>query len=116
MAEAAQDGLSETSVADFYRVMDALFLPSREEGFGIPILEAGLSRMPIFCSRIPQLIALVEGYATFFSPDDSPEFIAGLIVQRLESDPVYRWRVDVRKKYTWNAIFKTQIAPLLEEV
>lgn len=116
MAEVAEEGLPERSVTDFYRLMDALFFPSREEGFGIPLLEAGLSRMPIFCSRIPQLAALAGDYATYFSPDDDPEYIAGLIVQRLEADPVYRWRVKVRRNYTWNAIYQKQIAPLLEEV
>lgn len=116
MAEVVREGLPEVSVSDIFRVMDALFLPSREEGFGIPLLEAGLSRMPIFCSRIPQLVALAGDAATYFSPDDDPEFIAGLIVQRLQTDPVYRWRVNVRQQYTWNAIFQKKIAPLLEVV
>ena len=114
MADFAADGLPDVSVADFYRLADALLIPSREEGFGIPILEAGLSRMPIFCSDIPQLRALAGDAATYFSPDDPPEYIAGLIVQRMLSDSVYQWRVKVRREYTWDAIYKNQIAPLLE--
>jgi mannosylglucosylglycerate synthase len=108
------EGLPEETVADLYRVADALLMPSREEGFGIPILEAGLSRMPIFCSNIPQLRALAGEFGTYFSPDEEPAQVARLIVQRLRSDPLYQMRVKVRKEYTWDAVYQKQIAPLLE--
>jgi glycosyltransferase involved in cell wall biosynthesis len=115
MAEFAPDGLPEATIADFYRLSDALLLPSREEGFGIPLLEAGISGIPIFCSNIPQLHALAGDSATYFSPDDDPKYVAGLIVLRLQSDPLYRWRVRVRQEYTWEAIYQQKIVPLLEE-
>jgi len=114
MAEFAPEGLPDVTIADFYRLADALLLPSREEGFGIPLLEAGISGMPIFCSNIPQLRALAGDSATYFSPDDDPNYVAGLIAQRLQSDPLYRWQVRVRQEYTWEAIYRQKIAPLLE--
>ncbi len=115
MAEKAIDGLPDVCIGDLYKIADALFLPSREEGFGIPILEAGLSRMPIFCSDIPQLKALGGEAAVYFSPDDEPAYIAGLIVQRFASDAVYHLRLKVRREFSWSAIYQTQIVPLLEE-
>jgi glycosyltransferase involved in cell wall biosynthesis len=114
MAEFAPEGLPDMTIADFYRLADALLLPSREEGFGIPLLEAGISAIPIFCSNIPQLRALAGDSATYFSPDDDPNYVAGLIAQRLQSDPLYLWRVRVRQEYTWEAIYRQKIAPLLE--
>jgi mannosylglucosylglycerate synthase len=114
LGEVLPEGLPEETVADLYRVADALLMPSREEGFGIPILEAGISRMPIFCSNIPQLRALAGEYATYFSPDDDPARVARLIAQRLRSDPLYQMRVKVRKEYTWDAVYQNKIAPLLE--
>jgi mannosylglucosylglycerate synthase len=114
LGETHSEGLPEEIVTDLYRVADALFMPSREEGFGIPILEAGLSRMPIFCSNIPQLRALAGEYGSYFSPDDHPELVARMIVQRLRSDPIYQMRVKVRKEYTWDAVYQNKIAPLLE--
>jgi mannosylglucosylglycerate synthase len=114
LAEINPEGLPEETIADLYRVADALLMPSREEGFGIPILEAGISRMPIFCSNIPQLRALAGEYATYFSPDDDPAQVARLIVQRLRSDPLYQMRIKVRKEYTWDAVYQNKIAPLLE--
>jgi mannosylglucosylglycerate synthase len=114
LGDVLPEGLPEDTVADLYRVADVLLMPSREEGFGIPILEAGLSRMPIFCSNIPQLRALAGEFGTYFSPDEDPAQVARLIVQRLRSDPLYQMRVKVRKEYTWDAVYQKQIAPLLE--
>ena len=114
MAEHVPHGLPDVCIADFFRLADALLLPSREEGFGIPILEAGLGRLPIFCSNLRPLQALAGEWATYFSPGDSPEYVASLIVKRLESDPIYKLRVRVRQEYTWKAIYQRQIAPLLE--
>ena len=113
LAEYMPEGLPDEMIPDFYRIADVLFMPSREEGFGIPILEAGLSRLPIFCSDIPQLRALAGDSAVYFSPDENPDYIAGLISQYLQRDRVYQWRVKVRQEYTWEAIYKKQLEPLL---
>lgn len=115
LAEMKPEGLSTSEVADFYRLADALLLPSREEGFGIPILEAGLGRLPIFCSDIPSLRALGGSYATYFNPDDSPEQISRQIVNRLSRDSAYQLRTQVRTAYTWQSICEQRILPLLEK-
>ncbi|HXW00680.1 MAG TPA: glycosyltransferase family 4 protein, partial [Anaerolineae bacterium] len=44
--------LTDAEVAEFYQLADALFFPSHQEGFGIPILEAGLTRLPIFATNL----------------------------------------------------------------
>lgn len=115
LAELLPDGLPESDLPAFYRLADALLLPSREEAFGIPLLEAGLSGLPIFCSELEPLKALAGENATFFQPDDDPEEIAGKIAGRLLTDPLYRMRTRVRREFTWEALYKKQIAPLLEE-
>jgi glycosyltransferase involved in cell wall biosynthesis len=114
LGELVPDGLPGPTVAEFYRLADALLLTSREEGFGIPILEAGLSRMPVFCTDLPPLRALAEECATYFSPDENPIYIAMLIAKKLTNDPSYQLRVRVRQEYTWDAIYRRMIAPLLE--
>ncbi|OGO07461.1 MAG: hypothetical protein A3K46_04225, partial [Chloroflexi bacterium RBG_13_60_9] len=55
LAEQEAAAPPDAVMADLYRLSDALFLPSREEGFGIPLLEAGLSHRPIFCADLPAL-------------------------------------------------------------
>ncbi len=113
LAEYMPEGLPAACVADFYRLADALLLTSREEGFGIPILEAGLARMPLFCSDLPSLRALAGGRACYFAPGDSPAAIAGLIVEAMATDTAYKLRTRIRQQYTTEGIYQRQLEPLL---
>ena len=115
LAELTEGYIPDEVISDFYHLADALFLPSREEGFGIPILEAGLAGLPIFCSDIAPLRDLGGSQVTYFSPDADPETLAGIVGERLSSDPVYRMRVNVRKRFAWERVYLQHIAPLLGE-
>ncbi len=114
LAERFPEGLSEAGLIAFYRLADALLITSREEGFGIPLLEAGLAGIPIFCTRLDPLQALAGENAVYFDPEDGGKQVALLIAGRLQNDPVYRMRVRVRHDFTWEAIYRKQLAPLLE--
>ncbi len=113
LAELTEAFLPDEVIADFYRIADALFLPSREEGFGIPILEAGLAGLPVFCADIPPLRTLGGTHATYFSPDADPRELAQSMAHQLSSNPVFGLRSDVRREYTWGRIYTEKIAPLL---
>lgn len=114
LAEIVPEYLPHVVIADFYRLADAIFLPSREEGFGIPILEAALVGMPIFCADIPSLREIASERATYFSPDADPKKLAVRIATQLRADSVYRLGQRVRENYTWESIYSNQISPLLE--
>jgi len=116
LAELVEGFLPDALVADFYRLSDALLLPSREEGFGIPILEAGLSGMPVFCADIPPLARLAGAHATFFSPDADPDAIAAKIAGHFQNSPTFNLRVRVRSEYLWERIYDQQIQPLLDRI
>ena len=116
LAEYFPNGISEDWIGSFYRMADVLLLTSKEEGFGIPILEAGLSRLIIFCSDIPPLRALADGSATLFSLKDSPEIVAEKMIEKLTHDPIYSFRARVKREFTWEAIYKNKIAPLIRDV
>ncbi len=115
LAELSAEYLPDAVIADFYRLADALFLPSREEGFGLPVLEAAASRLPIFCADIEPLRALAGPDAVYFSPDADPTFVAGLITNRLAQDPAYQLAARVRRHFTWERVYAERIAPLLSE-
>ena len=115
LAELLPEGLPEPSLTDFFRLADALLLPSREEAYGIPLLEAGLAGLPIFCSELGSLKELAGENAVYFSPSEDPRRVAALIAGRLQADPIYRMRVRVRHEFTWEAVYRKQIAPLLEK-
>lgn len=100
-------------VRQLYRACDALFMPSHREGFGIPILEAGLIGMPIFSTEIPATEEIGGQEVIRFSADASPEQVAELILGWAQKSPTQRLRQRIRKKFTWQAIFNHDILPLL---
>lgn len=106
--------LDDSIIFDLYRYCDALFFPSSQEGFGIPMLEAGLARLPVFCSNIPPFLELGEQNVTYFAPDADPALLAQIILTTLENDPAYRLRRSVLEKYTWDKIFEQKILLLLD--
>lgn len=114
LAETFDGYVPDDVIADLYRLADALIVPSREEGFGIPVLEAGLVGLPIFCTDIPSLREIAGQQATYFSPDGEPAAIAAMINGRLSADPVFQLRRQVRRYYTWEGIYTDRIKPLLE--
>lgn len=113
LAELSDEYLPDSVILDFYHLSDALFLPSREEGFGIPILEAAVAGMPIFCSDIPPLHDLADRFADYFSPDGDPHVIASQIDRRLRDLPTFELRARVRASFSWERIYKKHISPLL---
>jgi glycosyltransferase involved in cell wall biosynthesis len=102
-------------VADLLRVSDALFMPSHREGFGMPVLEAGLAGIPAFCStRVPAAQEIGGQDVLTFSPDADADQVASLILNWVENSPVFPLRRRVRQGLTWRGIFDRQILPLLD--
>ncbi len=98
---------------ELYRACDALFIPSHREGFGIPILEAGLNGMPIFSTGIPAADEIGGDDVTRFLVDASANQVADLILSWARSSSTQRLRQRVRKNFTWQAIFQHDILPLM---
>ena len=110
-----QDGfLPDPVIADLYQIADALFLPSKEEGFGIPLLEAAFHRVPVFCADIPTLRELGGREITFFDLHADPAEIAGRIARRLHDNPDHAFRARAWREATWEAVYSRHIAPLIE--
>ena len=104
-----------TVVAELLRVSDALFMPSHQEGFGMPILEAGLIGIPVFSSdTVPATDEIGAPDVIKFPPEAEPEQIAGLILKWAEESPVLRLRRRIRQTLTWQSIFQRKILPLLK--
>ncbi|MBN8618268.1 MAG: glycosyltransferase family 4 protein [Anaerolineae bacterium] len=107
--------VDDDTIADLYRLSDALLFPSLQEGFGIPVLEAGLSGIPAFCANLPPIRETGRGDIHYFDPLHTPaNQIAAQIGSALTHDPVYRLRVRVRQDFRWDAILQNQLVPLLE--
>ncbi|MCJ7434197.1 MAG: glycosyltransferase [Anaerolineales bacterium] len=113
LAELVDSFLPDEVIADFYRIADALFFPSREEGFGIPLIEAAFGHLPAFCADIPPLRELGLNDAVFFSPDEDPVKIAKMLSEYFQSSLPARLAMRVRLSFRWEAIYRQQLAPLL---
>jgi glycosyltransferase involved in cell wall biosynthesis len=108
--------MPDAVIADCFRLADALLFPSREEGFGIPIIEAAFSSMPVFCAGIPVLRELGGADISYFDPDDKPVSIARQISARLQSEATSRWSRRAKHAYSWDSIYALHISPLIQEV
>jgi mannosylglucosylglycerate synthase len=100
-------------VGDLYRISDMLLMPSHSEGFGMPILEAGLAGIPVFSTHIPASDEIGEEDIHFIDLNRSPAETAQQIAEAIHSAPSSRFRRKVRQNYTWEAIFMNKIKPLL---
>lgn len=114
IAELTPEFLPDEVIADFYRIADGLLLPSLEEGFGLPLIEAGLTGLPVFCSDIEPLRKLGGEDALYFSLDTDPDQVAKLIRNYFASNLPFELRLRVRNQYTWEGVYLEKIAPLLQ--
>lgn len=111
----SNDEIIKWSVADVYNIADLVLIPSKEEGFGLPVIEAGAARKPIFCSRIPPFQELIrediEGY--MFDLKNPPEDIAFRIYRMMLESTVDNNFDRVIEKYDWKSIVQKKLIPLL---
>lgn len=100
---------------DIYSLADALMLTSYAEGFGLPVLEAGLLRMPIVCSNIPALREVLGSTSNALVVDleEDPRAVAGRIHEFLSSHATFQHFKHVFREYHWKAIGKSRLLPLL---
>lgn len=103
----------EATMVSLYLLADALLFPTLEEGFGMPLLEAGLVRLPVFCSNIPALQVTGGAEAHYFDVSAEPAAVADLIASRLLPERAFRLRRRVRREFTWERIVRQQVIPLL---
>jgi glycosyltransferase involved in cell wall biosynthesis len=96
--------VADEDLAALYRGAAAAVLPSQHEGFGLPVLEAMASGVPVVASRAGNLVALA-GDAAILVPADDSSALAGAL-SRLLGDPLERQRLAaagpaVAARYTW---------------
>lgn len=103
-------------VFDLYRVADVMFMPSHQEGFGMPVLEAGLLGLPVVASDSVPAAKEIGGEDLFqFSLERPPEWLAKQLLAWTADDKRLRLARRTRQAFTWEAIFRDKIEPLLNE-
>jgi glycosyltransferase involved in cell wall biosynthesis len=93
-------------LARLYLECSAVILPSRREGFGIPLLEAMYCKKPIVASRIPTSLEVADSVAHFFSLDDQDEFFHATreAIENHEVESRHRAAEKQLEKYSWRVL------------
>ena len=107
--------INQAVVAELLRLSDMVFLPSHREGFGMPVLEAGLLGVPVVGSTaVPAVREIGGDQVICFRPEESPDHVAQLIIDTIAQNPTARFRRQVRESLIWERIFIRQIEPIIK--
>jgi mannosylglucosylglycerate synthase len=107
--------ISQQVTADLVRVSDLVFMPSHREGFGMPVLEAGLIGVPVVTSdHVPAALEIGGRNVYLYNLQAAPEEIACLILNEAVNSRGARFRRQIRQEFTWDAIFRRKIEPYLQ--
>lgn len=96
-------GISESDYQALLGRASALVTASRDEGFGLPIIEAMNAGTPVVCSDLEIFHEVTGGHAMFFDPGSSKDFATAVRAvedSRTRADLVASAR-DQAAKFTW---------------
>ena len=78
--------VSSDAVANWYSGAMGYVFPSRNEGFGLPILEAMCYKLPVIAANNSCLPEIGQAAARYFDPNNAPQ-IASLLEAIVNNDP-----------------------------
>jgi glycosyltransferase involved in cell wall biosynthesis len=111
------DGATDAAYRDVLRGATALLSASREEGFGIPLVEAMSVGTPLVVSDIPVFREVAGDAAAYVTPDDVAGFVRA--VRELEEAGTWERRSRAARRraaaYSWDASARRLLA-LLQRV
>lgn len=109
--------LPDAAIPDLYRGAAMLILPSKAEGFGLPVIEAMACGVPIVCSDLPVLREIADGVATFCDPASPAAFARAMATTLDEPTPGERRArgLELARRFSWASAAERTVA-VYEEV
>lgn len=108
--------VDEQQLRSLYLVADALLFSTRQEGFGLPLLEAAAFRLPIFCSDIEPLRSNLPDNVVKFDLRSSPRNIGETISKALKTDLAFASRKRLLMNHSAQILYREKIEPLLRSL
>lgn len=106
--QAGPDGrhpVSAEDVAQLYRISDVVLMPSDAEGFGLPLVEAALARVPIVCADLP-VFREVGGRGLYTFPIAAGAIEVAEQVERALRERAVRQRRRAIRRYSWPSVLE----------
>jgi glycosyltransferase involved in cell wall biosynthesis len=88
-----------------YRNCSGLIYPSRDEGFGLPLMDAFRAGCPVFCSDIPVFHEVMGDGATYFNPDEPGDLADKLTLAGTGA----AGQIALPENYSWDQAAETLI-------
>ena len=93
--------VSEEELAALYRGAACLVFPSRDEGFGLPLLEAMASGVPVVATRAGALPEIAGDAAILVEPGNPVELAGGIERALADRDRLVAAGFDRAKQFSW---------------
>jgi len=113
-------GVSDETLATYYRGATALVLPSHYEGFGLPLVEAMACGCPAMGANRTSIPEVIGDAGVLFDPDDV-EDLAGRLMELLDDRPqreqLRQRGLERAKSFSWDKVaarVRSAIAPYIE--
>jgi glycosyltransferase involved in cell wall biosynthesis len=100
------------TLSDLYMLSDVVILPSASEGFGLPLAEAAIFRVPVVCTDLPAFREVAPEGATLVPTSTGSAGFTAAVLSAISSPPA-RLRRHVLGALAWDRIISEQVEPLL---
>lgn len=104
-------------IKELYRLSDIVFFLSSYENFGLPLLEAGITKTPILCSNLKVFQEIEpENIETVDINEQTPSQIAERVLRITQANKQNSFFRTIKQKYSLEEIFSNKTLPFINKV